>query len=53
MAKITAFSEEEVVCDGSTDDISPSHPRVYLHVQENNRIECPYCGKMFVHEKKC
>lgn len=42
-------SEKEVMCDGTTDGETLSHPRVYLHIQNDNHVECPYCGKVFIY----
>ena len=39
-------TETRVACDGGGD---PSgHPRVYLNLGKEGRVECPYCGKTFV-----
>lgn len=31
-------------CSGSKDETWNGHPRVYLPIQSNSSIECPYCG---------
>jgi len=28
------------------------HPRVYLNLSAEGKIECPYCSRLFVHESK-
>ena len=40
----------EVMCDGQDENPTLGHPRIYLYIQENNKIACPYCGKEFVYE---
>jgi uncharacterized Zn-finger protein len=27
------------------------HPLVYLNVGPNNRVECPYCSRLYIYEK--
>ena len=36
----------EVACDGGEGALG--HPRVYLHMDETGRVECPYCDRLFV-----
>jgi uncharacterized Zn-finger protein len=28
------------------------HPRVYLNLSAEGKIECPYCSRLFIHESK-
>ena len=35
---------DKVYCDGG----KLGHPRVFLTFDENNKIECPYCGQEFI-----
>ncbi len=35
-----------VACDGGDGPLG--HPRVYLHMQAEGRIDCPYCGRRFI-----
>lgn len=45
--------EKEVMCDGAVDAAGTStlgHPRIYLHIQTDNRIDCPYCGRVFIYD---
>ena len=38
----------EVACDGN----GPlGHPRVFLNMEGQGRIDCPYCGRRFVLKK--
>ena len=41
---------EVVACDG--DGGVDGHPRVYLNLSAEGRIECPYCSRLFVHESR-
>lgn len=36
----------EVWCDGGEGALG--HPRVYLHMDETGRVECPYCDRLFL-----
>ncbi len=36
----------EVACDGGEGALG--HPRVYLHMDETGRVECPYCDRLFL-----
>jgi len=40
-----ATDQTTVPCDGGGGPLG--HPRVFLHM-EDGRVECPYCGRMFV-----
>ncbi len=48
----------EVMCDGIPEHpvidhqlaLQLGHPRIYLCIQENNQVTCPYCGKEFIYE---
>jgi uncharacterized Zn-finger protein len=35
-----------VACNGGGGPLG--HPRVYLNLGADNRIECPYCSRLFV-----
>ncbi len=35
-----------VSCDGGDGPLG--HPRVFLNIGEEGRIECPYCSRLFV-----
>lgn len=35
-----------VACDGGNGPLG--HPRVYLHMDDGGRIDCPYCGRRYV-----
>ncbi len=43
--EIVEVETREVACDGG----GPlGHPRVYLSLANDGRVECPYCDRMFV-----
>ena len=50
MRESVIVSETEVMCDGSVDGKTLGHPRVYLSIQTDDRLECTYCGKVFVYD---
>jgi len=37
--------KETVACDG---DGALGHPRVYLNLGPQGKVDCPYCGRHFV-----
>ena len=43
----TIFVEDNVVgCDGGGGPLG--HPRVFLNLEADGAIDCPYCGRRFV-----
>ena len=40
-----ATDQTTVSCDGGGGALG--HPRVFLHM-EDGRVECPYCGRLYV-----
>ena len=36
----------ELSCDGGEGALG--HPRVYLHMNDEGRVECPYCDRLFI-----
>lgn len=40
------ISSMEVACDGGEGALG--HPRVYLHMGADGRVECPYCDRLYV-----
>ena len=42
-------SENIVAFDGH--DQETGHPRVYLNVESNTTVICPYCSQIFTHDK--
>lgn len=39
-------TKKEVSCDGGEGALG--HPRVFLNLGHESRVECPYCDKLFV-----
>jgi uncharacterized Zn-finger protein len=37
---------DRVACDGGGGPLG--HPKVYLNLAEQGRIECPYCSRLYV-----
>ncbi len=50
-AKETIVVETEVAaCDGGGG--SMGHPRVFLSLADKPAIDCPYCGRRFMHQSE-
>lgn len=45
-AETTATDSPKIACDGGKD--ASGHPRVFLTVGKDGRVDCPYCGKRFI-----
>lgn len=43
--EIVEVDGETVACDGG--DGALGHPRVYLNLGPDGKIDCPYCGRRF------
>jgi uncharacterized Zn-finger protein len=39
-------NEQRVACDG--DGGALGHPRVYLNLGKEGRVECPYCDRVYI-----
>jgi uncharacterized Zn-finger protein len=50
--EIVYVKTDVVACSGSGDDGVHDHPRVYLNLSAEGKIECPYCSRLFIHESK-
>ena len=48
--KVVSPNTETISCDGSEDGLG--HPAVYYTFNNENRIVCGYCGKIYVKEKE-
>lgn len=44
--EIIDVDTEVVACDGGEGALG--HPRVFLNMKGQGRIDCPYCGRRFV-----
>lgn len=43
----TILTDRKVVaCDGG--DLALGHPRVFLNMGDGDRVECPYCDRLFI-----
>jgi len=42
---VVEVEEVEFACDGG--DAAVGHPRVFLHIGDDGRVDCPYCGRQF------
>jgi uncharacterized Zn-finger protein len=47
-AEVTETPDQTVGCDGGG---VQGHPLVFLNLEGKGEIDCPYCGKRFVHKK--
>lgn len=36
-----------LICTGPENETWNGHPRVFLPIQSNSSIECPYCGQHY------
>lgn|GEM_PF-298418 len=48
--EVIYVSTEVVACNGGGGALG--HPRVFLNLSAEGRIECPYCSRLYVHESK-
>jgi uncharacterized Zn-finger protein len=44
--EIITVDTDRVACDGGGGALG--HPKVYLNLGEEGRIECPYCSRVYV-----
>lgn len=44
--EIIEVEERTVSCDGGGGPLG--HPRVYLNLGEDGRVDCPYCDRQFI-----
>jgi uncharacterized Zn-finger protein len=45
-AEIVEVATSTVACDGDGGPLG--HPRVYLNLGADGRVDCPYCDRQFV-----
>ncbi len=48
--EIIYVDKQTVACDGGGG--AAGHPRVYLNLGADGKIECPYCSRLYIHESK-
>lgn len=43
---------DKVGCDGGAKDTNGAlgHPLVYLELDDNGQVVCPYCSRKFIHK---
>jgi uncharacterized Zn-finger protein len=45
----TIYVDELTVrCDGGEEPLG--HPLVYLTLKRDGKIDCPYCGRLYIHD---
>ncbi|MCW5733185.1 MAG: zinc-finger domain-containing protein [Enhydrobacter sp.] len=44
--EIITVDTDRVACDGGGGPLG--HPKVYLNLGAENRVECPYCSRVYV-----
>ena len=42
--------KKTVACDGGDGPLG--HPRVFLRMGNDNQVECPYCGRLFIYRQR-
>ena len=47
--EIIYVASTRVACDGGQGALG--HPRVYLEMGEEDRVECPYCDRLYVYRQ--
>ncbi len=48
--KVVSSDTETISCDGGEDGLG--HPAVYYTFNNENKIVCGYCGKIFIKKEK-
>jgi uncharacterized Zn-finger protein len=48
--EVVYVQTQVVACNGGGGALG--HPKVYLNLSAEGKIECPYCSRLFVHESK-
>jgi uncharacterized Zn-finger protein len=48
--EIVHVKTDVVACSGGGGDGIGGHPRVYLNLSAEGKIECPYCSRLFIRE---
>ena len=46
--EIIYTDKKEVICNGGV----LGHPKIYLNMEPNDQIVCPYCSKRFIFKNK-
>ena len=45
--EIIYVAGKRIACDGGEGALG--HPRVYLEMGEEDRVECPYCDRLYIY----
>jgi uncharacterized Zn-finger protein len=45
--EILYVAMHRIACDGGEGALG--HPRVFLEMGESDRVECPYCDRLFIY----
>ncbi len=48
VVETTKVESRNVACDGGAGQLG--HPRVFLAIDDTNKVACPYCGHIFILE---
>ena len=48
--ELITVDTDRVACDGGGGPLG--HPKVYLNLGAEGRVECPYCSRLFIHQSK-
>ncbi len=52
MSPVETIHVDNMVVDCDGGDGPLGHPMVYLNLEADGRIDCPYCGQRYVLEEK-
>lgn len=44
--EIITVEAATVACDGG--NLALGHPRVFLHLDQTGKVDCPYCGRRYI-----
>lgn len=48
--EVIEIDKDRVGCDGGNGALG--HPLVYLTVDASGKVDCPYCGRRFIHRTR-
>ena len=49
LEKIEIVKERNIYCNG--DDKIDGHPKIYLEIDKDDEVTCPYCNKKFMYKE--
>ncbi len=50
VVETTKVESRNVACDGGAGQLG--HPRVFLAIDDTDKVTCPYCGHIFILESE-